>query len=101
MSTAAPPLEIEATLARLSAYRNVRGVMIVSREAKEARETSAQAQVQGQGQGQGAQPSAGIVQSTGSVFEGESGRKYAAVVEGVAASVSVAVDDCDEGVGLA
>jgi dynein light chain roadblock-type len=75
------PPEIEATLSRLSAYRNVRGVMIISRS------TSAGV-------------AAGVVQSTGSVFQGESGRKYAKVVENLAASVGAAVGEVDEGVRL-
>lgn len=82
-----PPPEIEATLSRLSAYRNVRGVMILSRSTI----GSTSAVPSGTG---------GIVQSTGSVFEGEGGKKYARVVEGLASSVSVAVGECDEGVSV-
>jgi dynein light chain roadblock-type len=74
------PPEIESTLARLSAYRNVRGVMILTRG-------SAAAGI-----------AAGVVQSNGSVFEGESGKKYARVVEGLVASVEGAVAEVDEGV---
>ena len=74
-----PPPELEATLSRLSAYRNVRGVMILSR-ATYGGETG------------------GVVQSTGPVFEGEGGRKYARVVEGLVASVGSAVAEVDEGV---
>lgn len=73
------PPEIQATLARLSAYRNVRGVMIISRST-----------VSG--------TSGGVVQSTGSIFEGDGGKKYARVVEGLAASVGTAVGEVDEGV---
>lgn len=76
------PPEIESTLSRLSAYRNVRGVMILSRGSVAAGTT------------------AGVVQSTGSVFEGESGKKYARVVEGLVASVGSAVAEVDEGVSL-
>lgn len=76
------PPEIESTLARLSAYRNVRGVMILSRGSTAAGTT------------------AGVVQSTGSVFEGESGKKYARVVEGLVASVGNAVTEVDDAVRL-
>ena len=82
---APPPPEIEATLSRLSAYRNVRGVMIVSRTGGYP--------VAGPGSTSG-----GIVQSSGSVFEGESGKRYARVVEGLVASVSVAVEEVEQGV---
>lgn len=75
-----PPSEIESTLARLSAYRNVRGVMIISRSSG----------LSG--------PSGGVVQHNGSVFEGDSGKKYARVVEGLVRSVSAAVTEVDEGV---
>jgi hypothetical protein len=75
-----PPPEIESTLARLSAYRNVRGVMIISRSSD----------ISG--------AAGGVIQHTGSVFEGESGRKYARVVEGLVRSVSTAVTEVDEGV---
>jgi dynein light chain roadblock-type len=70
------PPEIEATLSRLSAYRNVRGVMILARGSS----------------------GAGIVQSTGAVFEGESGRRYAGALEGVVAATAGAVGSVDEGV---
>ena len=81
----AVPPEIEATLSRLSAYRNVRGVMILSRRSAP---------------NGGASPSIGgsLIQSTGAVFEGEGGRKYAKALEGVVAGVAVAVGKCDEGV---
>ncbi|KLT42188.1 hypothetical protein CC85DRAFT_246253 [Cutaneotrichosporon oleaginosum] len=62
------PPEIEATLSRLSAYRNVRGVMILARGA-----------------------GCGIVQSSGAVFEGDSGRRYAGALEGVVAATAGAV----------
>lgn len=75
----APPPEIEATLSRLSAYRNVRGVMILARAG-----------------GTGS----GIIQSTGSVFEGESGRKYAGSLEAVVAATAGAVSAVDEGVSV-
>lgn len=77
-ASSAPPPEIEATLSRLSAYRNVRGVMILARAG-----------------GTGS----GIIQSTGSVFEGENGRKYAGSLEAVVAATAGAVSAVDEGVG--
>lgn len=79
VAPSAPPPEIEATLSRLSAYRNVRGVMILARAG-----------------GTGS----GIIQSTGSVFEGESGRKYAGSLEAVVAATAGAVSAVDEGVSV-
>lgn len=75
---APPPPEIEATLQRLSAYRNVRGVMILARGAG----------------------GSGIVQSTGAVFEGESGRRYAGALENVVTATAAAVGAVDEGVSF-
>ncbi|BEI81365.1 hypothetical protein CcaverHIS002_0205250 [Cutaneotrichosporon cavernicola] len=72
MENPVPP-EIESTLSRLSAYRSVRGVMILSRD-----------------------PS-GIVQSSGTVFEGDSGRRYAGAVESVVAATAAAVGNVEEG----
>ncbi|GMK54233.1 hypothetical protein CspeluHIS016_0108190 [Cutaneotrichosporon spelunceum] len=71
------PPEIEATLARLSAYRAVRGVMILARAAGGA--------------------GGGIVQSTGAVFDGDSGRRYAGAVERVVAATTSAVATVEEG----
>ena len=86
--------EIESTLSRLSAYRNVRGVMILSRPYTPSAPSSGTANAQ-------PSPVGGIVQSTGSVFEGESGKMYARAVEGVVLSVSRAVSEVDEGVSPA
>lgn len=80
-TTANPPPEIESTLQRLSAYRNVRGVMILAR-------------------GSSGNGSGGIVQSTGSVFEGEGGRRYAGALEAVVAATAGAVAAVDEGVSV-
>ncbi|WVQ72952.1 hypothetical protein IAR50_002514 [Cryptococcus sp. DSM 104548] len=80
----APP-EVEATLSRLSQYRNVRGVMVLARSHVV---------------GDTPQPSrgdAGIVQTTGTVFEGEGGAKYAGAVERIVHSTAAAVAECDEG----
>lgn len=76
------PPEIEATLSRLSSYRSVRGVMILSRTA-------------GAGAGGGL---GGIVQCTGSIFEEESGKKYATMVEGLVEAAAKGVAECDQGV---
>ncbi|KDQ18773.1 hypothetical protein BOTBODRAFT_103378 [Botryobasidium botryosum FD-172 SS1] len=67
MATALSPTppEIESTLVRLSSHRNVRGVMVLAREG-------------------------GLVRHTGTIFEGEQGKKYAA-------SVKKIVDCCSEG----
>ena len=40
----------------------------------------------------------GIIQSTGAVFEGEDGSRYANALESVVAGVTRAVDECDQGV---
>lgn len=90
----APP-EIEHTLSRLSGYRNVRGVMVIARRGVS---TSADASGPEKGQPNG---TSGIVQSTGSVFEGESGLKYASELERLVANVAKAVDSCDSGVSTA
>lgn len=42
--------------------------------------------------------SGGIVQSTGPVFEGESGRRYAGALQAVVAATAGAVAAVDEGV---
>ncbi|WWD21380.1 hypothetical protein CI109_105865 [Kwoniella shandongensis] len=97
-----PPPEIDATLSRLSGYRNVRGVMILTRpppsplptsSSSSSSNTTAPPTTASTGGG----VNGGIVQSTGTVFEGESGRKYAKAVESVVLSVTKAVGDCDEG----
>jgi dynein light chain roadblock-type len=81
-TSAAIPPEIESTLSRLSAYRAVKGVMILSR-------TSTSADVG---------PGGGIVQCTGSIFEGEGGQRYARLVEGLVSGATRGVGECDEGV---
>lgn len=43
---------------------------------------------------------AGILSSTGSVFEGESGRRYARAVEGIVSAAAVGLNECDAGVSL-
>lgn len=91
IDVAAPP-EIEHTLSRLSGYRNVHGVMVIARRGAS---TAADASSADKGQAAGI---SGIVQSTGSVFEGESGLKYASELERLVASVAKAVDTCDSGV---
>lgn len=70
---AAPP-EIDQALARLASYRNVAGVMILVREPL------------------------GIVKSSGAVFEGEAGKKYAKAVESIVAATSRGIAECEEGV---
>lgn len=40
----------------------------------------------------------GILQSSGTAFEGESGRKYAKALEGLVMNAGKAVGECDEGV---
>ncbi|ODN75616.1 dynein light chain roadblock-type [Cryptococcus wingfieldii CBS 7118] len=85
----APP-EVEATLSRLSQYRNVRGVMVLAR-----------AHIVGDTPHPHPHPSrsgdAGIVQTTGTVFEGEGGAKYAGAVERIVLSTGAAIAECEEG----
>lgn len=42
--------------------------------------------------------SGGIVQCTGSIFEGEGGQRYAKLVEGLVSGATRGVAECDEGV---
>ncbi|ORX39186.1 hypothetical protein BD324DRAFT_649276 [Kockovaella imperatae] len=85
----APP-ELEATLARLSAYRKVRGVMILSRGASTTQRADGQASA-------GEASQSGILRRTGSVFEGNGGEKYASAVEDIVLRVGKAVASCEEG----
>ena len=79
-TSAVIPPEIESTLSRLSAYRAVKGVMILSHTSTDVG------------------PGGGIVQCTGSIFEGEGGQRYAKLVEGLVAGAARGVGECDEGV---
>jgi dynein light chain roadblock-type len=88
LSATIPP-EIEGTLARLSAYRSVRGVMILSRTPVDQTQTGSTTNTNGGG---------GIVQCTGNIFEGEGGQKYARLVEGLVSSAARGVGECDAGV---
>jgi hypothetical protein len=69
------PPDIDQALSRLAAYRNVRGVMILIREPL------------------------GIVKSSGPVFEGEAGKKYAKVVESIVTTTARGIAECEHGVG--
>jgi len=82
------PPEIESTLSRLSAYRAVKGVMILSRSPIVSSSTSTP------------ESGGGIVQCTGSIFEGEGGQRYARLVEGLVSGATKGVGECDEGVSL-
>lgn len=75
---AVPPPEVEAAISRLSGYRNVRGVMVLARG--------------------GSASTGGILQSSGAVFDGDSGKRYAGALEFVVNATAGAVDACDEGV---
>lgn len=77
--------EIEATLARLSAYRNVRGVMVLTHSRPTAHTSNI--------------PDTAILQTTGTVFEGDGGKKYASAVESIVEGVINALKECDENVG--
>lgn len=74
MTTQTPPTDVQATLSRLSAYKNVQGVLILSRTG------------------------GGIIQSSGSVFDGDKGKKYGKVVAGMVEGVGKAVGVLEEGV---
>ncbi|WRT69190.1 uncharacterized protein IL334_006174 [Kwoniella shivajii] len=86
-----PPPEIESTLSRLSSYRNVKGVMILSRTPSGASSSTA-----APSPGTVTNASGGIVQATGNIFEGESGKKYAKAVEEIVLRVGKALGECDE-----
>jgi dynein light chain roadblock-type len=91
---AAPiPPEIESTLSRLSAYRSVKGVMILSRTPSPSAAIGQGSSSTGAGTGLG-----GIVQCTGSIFEEESGQRYATMVEALVAAAAKGVGECDQGV---
>ncbi|WWC72990.1 uncharacterized protein I206_106954 [Kwoniella pini CBS 10737] len=87
-----PPPEIESTLSRLSAYRNVKGVMILSRSSSSS-SSSSSSKSNGQMDGEN---TGGIVQTNGNVFEGESGKKYAKAVEEIVEKVGKALSDCED-----
>ncbi|WWD06868.1 hypothetical protein V865_004965 [Kwoniella europaea PYCC6329] len=91
-----PPPEIESTLSRLSAYRNVRGVMILSRSSSASIQPNGSTSENNGGTGTGAGVG-GIIQTTGNVFEGESGKKYAKAVEEIVLRVGKALNDCEQG----
>jgi dynein light chain roadblock-type len=44
--------------------------------------------------------SGGIVQCTGSIFDGEGGQRYAKLVEGLVSGATRGVAECDEGVSF-
>lgn len=93
-SVVVPP-EIESTLSRLSAYRSVKGVMILSRApAPSPSSTTGSAP----GSGTTASGLGGIIQCTGAIFEDESGQRYATMVEGLVAAAAKGVGECDQGV---
>lgn len=80
MASSAPSLasgseEVESTVSRLSNYRNVHGVMILSRQG-------------------------GILRTEGTAFEGESGKQYAKAVKGIVEGVRSGVAEVDETVSL-
>ena len=90
-----PPPEIEATLARLSAYRNVRGVMILSRSiTPHATSPTNPIDIAESSRSE----SSGILRRSGSVFEGDGGKKYAKAVEEIVTGVRKAVASCEEDV---
>ncbi|WVO23384.1 uncharacterized protein IAS62_004736 [Cryptococcus decagattii] len=74
--------EIGATLARLSAYRNVRGVRVLTHAHPTANTSNT--------------PGTAILQTTGTVFEGDGGKKYASAVESIVEGVINALKECDE-----
>lgn len=76
--------EVETTLARLSTYRNVRGVMVLTRTRHTA-DTSNTSDT-------------AVLQTTGTVFEGDGGKRYASAVESIVGGVTKALKECDESV---
>lgn len=71
-ATATVNPEVEATIERLSSHKNVRGVMICSREGP-------------------------IIRHAGAVFEGgDAGKKYAAVVKRIVDSVVLGLEEVNE-----
>ena len=96
-SIAVPP-EIESTLSRLSAYRSVRGVMILSRAPPPTSSSTTGSSSAGAAGSTTAQGLGGIVQCTGSIFEEESGQRYATMVEGLVAVAAKGVGERDQGV---
>ncbi|TYJ52356.1 hypothetical protein B9479_007050 [Cryptococcus floricola] len=92
----APPPEVESTLSRLAQYRNVRGVMVLARSHSHSHIVAdtphPHPHPSRPGSGDG-----GIVQTTGTVFEGEGGEKYAGAVERIVRSTGGAVAECEEG----
>lgn len=75
-----PPLasgteEVESTISRLSNYRNVHGVMILSRQG-------------------------GLIRTEGTAFEGQSGKLYAKTVKGIVEGVRSGIAEVDETVSL-
>ncbi|WWC98088.1 hypothetical protein V866_004979 [Kwoniella sp. B9012] len=89
-----PPPEIESTLSRLSAYRNVRGVMILSRSSSTSMQPNGSTSENNGSTGPGI---GGIIQTTGNAFEGESGKRYARAVEEIVLRVGKALNDCEQG----
>lgn len=67
------PDEVESTISRLSNYRNVHGVMILSRQG-------------------------GVIRTEGTAFEGDQGRVYARAVKGIVEGVRTGIVEVDEGV---
>lgn len=92
-SAASIPPEIESTLSRLSAYRSVKGVMVLSRTPSPSSATGQGSSATGSGAGLG-----GIVQCTGSIFEEQSGQRYATMVEALVATAAKGVGESDQGV---
>ncbi|OWT40634.1 dynein light chain roadblock-type [Cryptococcus neoformans] len=74
--------EVETTLARLSTYRNVRGVMVLTRTRHTA-DTSNTSDT-------------AVLQTTGTVFEDDGGKRYASAVESIVGGVTKALKECDE-----
>lgn len=67
--------EVESTISRLSNYRNVHGVMILSRQG-------------------------GLIRTEGTAFEGEPGKVYAKAVKGIVEGVRSGIAEVDEAVSL-
>lgn len=69
------PSDIDATITRLSSHRNVRGVMILSRDGP-------------------------IIRHTGAVFDGEQGKKYAGVVKKIVDCCTTGLEEAADETGV-
>jgi hypothetical protein len=70
-ATPVPP-EVESTLSRISSHRNVRGVMVLSRDGP-------------------------VIRYSGAIFDGDHGRRYAGAVKKIVDTCKTGLDEVAEG----